>query len=506
MWDHILTCIFLIECLLQVYAWGKTYFDTNMNRIDTLLVVIAVSDNWVLPATQVYSSNSKYILDTFGIMRMIRLMHLLRILRLLRLQQKLLVIVQSIGSSLVSMFWVASLLALTIYAGAVLCTTRFKHDENVGHFFRDLWTSMLALFSIVLLADWANIIWPVAENQPWMVLFFVIFVIFTSFGVVNVIIGIIVESTTQASVRFAEEDENARMKKKLQRLMELEEVVDQLDVNVDGTLSDTEMASTIQCEEFSRFVCDLHLPAGFTVADLITIIAGDSSTSLSRNMFVDGMYSLLNRDALQQGLVIQLALAQVKDLIQQVHEDVATQVQSGFQQMYQHLAAMDQQVDFEIPRADCSYRCLSTMKPSQRARSTNTKSVSPQSEHVSMRKTHGDRHQGQVAKETSRHVRASVSAASKEGRGNSQMDPESVLGQLGRNRVFDGANTFGHAEPCLIGRQDNEVNEQCLHIAAEHGPIPVCRHLKFDNPCTCKIPQNGCTARHTNWQYATNGI
>ena len=58
--------------------------------------------------------------------------------------------------------------------------------------FGSMGCSMLTLFNVAILADWGEVVRPISEKQPLMMAFFVFFVLFVCYGVMNVIIGMIV--------------------------------------------------------------------------------------------------------------------------------------------------------------------------------------------------------------------------------------------------------------------------------------------------------------------------
>merc|ERR1719409_860760 len=79
-------------------------------------------------------------------------------------------------------------------------------------YFGSIPRSMYTLFNIVILAEFAEIGRPMIEKQPEMLMFFAIFIVFTTFGVLNVIIGVIVDNTMEAA-KSMEKDYAEREKK-----------------------------------------------------------------------------------------------------------------------------------------------------------------------------------------------------------------------------------------------------------------------------------------------------
>jgi len=325
---YVCTAFFVSEIAAKMYTWGaRQYFHENVNKLDTMIVILAVVDTWILPSAAQYEGGA------LNPLQMIRWLRLLRVMRLFEVNKRLLVVVKGLVASLSSIFWVGVLLTLVIYAFAIFCITTLKHDHAVQGYFEDLSTSMLTLFSMALLTEWGNIVWPVWKSQPWVVPLFVFFVMLTSLGIVNIIIGIIVEQTTEASRWFREHDHEMRMQERIQKVKVLSEVLYKLDLDSTVRLSRHEVLAAITNAEFDRLTRELNLPKGLTAHDLSVLIAGDSSSSLSKEQFIDGMYRLLNNNGTQSAIMTQLLMGKVQDTIHLVHQDLVGRMQVGFEQL-----------------------------------------------------------------------------------------------------------------------------------------------------------------------------
>merc|ERR1719387_2671328 len=91
-------------------------------------------------------------------------------------------------------------------------------EFNPYMYFGTIPRSMYTLFCIVILAEWPEIGRPIIEKQPHMFAFFLVFIIFTTFGVMNVIIGVIVDNTMEAAKSIEADDEQTEKSRKLQLL------------------------------------------------------------------------------------------------------------------------------------------------------------------------------------------------------------------------------------------------------------------------------------------------
>jgi voltage-gated sodium channel len=88
---------------------------------------------------------------------------------------------------------VAGLLLIVFYIGAVISTTLY--GEAFPEWFGSLGASMYTLFQVMTLESWSmGIVRPVMDVFPYSWLFFIPFITVTSFTVLNLFIGIIVDA------------------------------------------------------------------------------------------------------------------------------------------------------------------------------------------------------------------------------------------------------------------------------------------------------------------------
>ena len=100
------------------------------------------------------------------------------------------------------MVFVIGVLGLIFYVAALLATKLFgtSLDSNMIKWFGTISASAYTLFQIMTLESWSmGIVRPVMEVYPWSWIFFVIFILITSFAVLNLFIGIIVDAMQQQS-------------------------------------------------------------------------------------------------------------------------------------------------------------------------------------------------------------------------------------------------------------------------------------------------------------------
>jgi len=171
--DFLLLLAFTVELALRIYAFRDRFFRDPWGLFDLFVVLIA----WI-PAS--------------GPLAVLRALRVLRVLRLLSVVPSLRIVVEAMLAALPGMGSIVLLMLLLFYVFAVMATKLYG-DIDPEHF-GTLGTSTYTLFQLMTLDDWANIIDPVVTEQPGALLFFLPFLLIATFVVLNLFIGVIVDS------------------------------------------------------------------------------------------------------------------------------------------------------------------------------------------------------------------------------------------------------------------------------------------------------------------------
>lgn len=183
--DKICLTIFIVELTMKLVVYRFSFFKEGWNIFDLLIVVVAL----------IPSSGGLSILRAFRILRVLRLITAVDSFR--RVVNGMLIAIPGVGS-------VAGLLLLVFYISGVLATMLF--GEDFPQWFGTLGQSMYSLFQIMTLESWSmGIVRPVMEVQPYAWTFFIPFIMVTTFTVLNLFIGIVVDA--MATVKEAEQEE-----------------------------------------------------------------------------------------------------------------------------------------------------------------------------------------------------------------------------------------------------------------------------------------------------------
>jgi voltage-gated sodium channel len=176
--DKAILSIFVMELTLKLYAYRSKFFRSGWNVFDLLIVSASI-----LPAT--------------GSLTILRSFRVLRVLRLFSLVPQMRFVITGLLRAIPGMASVVGVIAIIFYISSVLVTKVFGNAGNpvLDGLFGDLGKSMFTLFQLMTLEDWVGgIVEPAMELYPMAWLFFIPFIIITSFAVLNLFIGVIVEA------------------------------------------------------------------------------------------------------------------------------------------------------------------------------------------------------------------------------------------------------------------------------------------------------------------------
>jgi voltage-gated sodium channel len=133
-----------------------------------------------------------------GSLKALRALRVIRALRLLSVVPQMRAVVQALFDALPGMGAVIIMLSIVYYVFGVMATLMF--GDSFDAWFGTLGRSLYSLFQIMTLESWSmGIVRPVMDVYPYAWAFFVPFIIVTSFSVLNLFIGLLV-NTMQSAV------------------------------------------------------------------------------------------------------------------------------------------------------------------------------------------------------------------------------------------------------------------------------------------------------------------
>lgn len=172
--DRAVLGLFVIEISAKLIAHGPRFFRSGWNVFDFTIVAITL-----VPAGAGLS--------------VLRALRILRVLRLVSIVPSMRNVVTGLFAALPGLSSIGLLLALVFYVGSVIATKLF--GAAFPDWFGTMGLSAYTLFQIMTLESWSmGIVRPVMEDFPYAWLFFVTFILTTTFTVLNLFIAVIVNA------------------------------------------------------------------------------------------------------------------------------------------------------------------------------------------------------------------------------------------------------------------------------------------------------------------------
>lgn len=219
--DRLILAIFTAELLARFAVYRLDFFKDPWRVFDFVVVTIAL-----LPAT--------------GGLSVLRALRILRVLRLISVVPSLRRVVGGLIAALPGMGSIVLLLGLVFYVFSVMATKLYA--ASFPEWFGSIGASAYTLFQIMTLESWSmGIVRPVMETYPLSWLFFIPFIVATSFAVLNLFIGIIVSAMQEEHETTAHDERQSmevRQVQMLEELRALREEVSRLSASPDRVKAD----------------------------------------------------------------------------------------------------------------------------------------------------------------------------------------------------------------------------------------------------------------------------
>jgi voltage-gated sodium channel len=170
--DDIMLGIFVVELAARIIVHRLAFFRDPWSVFDFVVVAIAL-----IPTT-----------ETFSVLRALRI---LRALRLITAVPALKAVVAGLLAALPGMGSIVLLIGLLYYVFAVMATKMYGSESP--ELFGTLGKSLFTLFTVMTLEGWVEVVKSL-DTRPYAWVFFVVFIVVTTFMVLNLFIGVVVNA------------------------------------------------------------------------------------------------------------------------------------------------------------------------------------------------------------------------------------------------------------------------------------------------------------------------
>lgn len=233
--DMLILWIFVCEVMIKIYAEGKRpwkYFKSGWNLFDFFIVVAGFAPIIIHAITHSTSQGDLHILAAARVIRLARALRVVRVFRLITHLRPLQILVETLLRSIPSMLYVALLMMMLFYVYAIIGVSLFASNDPAH--FSSINQAGLTLFQCMTGDSWSDImkiqmVPPVEgslteDHTVLAPIYFVSFMIFASFIILNLVIGIIVSAMEEARTIHVREELAAIKAEEQAQSQDLDEV------------------------------------------------------------------------------------------------------------------------------------------------------------------------------------------------------------------------------------------------------------------------------------------
>ena len=199
--DRTILAVFVVEIALRLAVHRLAFFRDPWSVFDFTVVAIAL-----VPAS--------------GPLAVLRALRVLRVLRLITLVPSMKRVVGGLLSALPGLGSVSAIIGIIFYVSAVIATKLF--GAAFPQWFGTLGDSAFTLFQVMTLESWAmGIVRPVMEVMPMAWIFFLVFILSSTFTLLNLFIAVIVNAIQQeqgGEARSSADTEVAQLRREIAAL------------------------------------------------------------------------------------------------------------------------------------------------------------------------------------------------------------------------------------------------------------------------------------------------
>lgn len=333
--------VFLGELCLKISILRFKYFKVSWNIFDFVLVAMSLIN---LAAEATIGKHAV-------VLRIFRMLRVVRVVRLLRVFRELYILTRGIFMSAQPIMWVVLLLVMLTYMTAIFACLAFEHskydypgysewderlswegmDFNPEQYFGTVLRACCTLFNLLLLTEWPEFSRAVFTKYPFLLLFFVAYIVFNTFGVMNILISIIVDNTIQMAGELKSETAALSEVRKLVIVSQLRSLIESIDADGSGDITLAELDEAVKDERISRLLSEVGFPADFEAKELFTLLSRDGENFITVEDFMCDAFRQIacERDPFQFHCLALSAISRLKKAVRECKEELLDAVKSS---------------------------------------------------------------------------------------------------------------------------------------------------------------------------------
>jgi voltage-gated sodium channel len=265
---------FIGELVVRFVSKRREFLYDFWNVLDCLLVGAAAFEAFFLAPAGMGGQ-----IRFFTVLRALRIVRVIRLVRMFAAFRELWLLVGGVVNSLKALGWVGIIMAIVLYVCAIVTTAEIGHNHETyatgpsydgevwpyEKYFGTVLRSMFTLFQVMTLDGWCDdVVRHVVYRQPLLGVFFIVFLVVTAFGLVNVVVGIIVENTLAAAQVADQRVEERKSFIRRDAVEKLHDILDKSDIRRTGEISFDEL----RCSYESHIVREKFDQIGLTLEEI----------------------------------------------------------------------------------------------------------------------------------------------------------------------------------------------------------------------------------------------
>jgi len=304
---------FVVEVVCKLYAYGHNYF-----RIGWFVLEFLTSAGACMTLGMNYYDLAEGYEMSFTC---IKLSRIILLGKLFSVREEFQVIVVGFTRSLKDLYGVFFVVGVICYGCTLFCYsvigkhdytgTRWETDHEL--YFGGIMRTMMSLFSMIIVDEWAGYARPVYFEQPPVVMFFFLFSIVLTMGLLNVITGMVVDTVNSVK---ADHTATQLAKSQVAKRQKLEEIVEVVFADGANDITEEDFKNHHDKVELLDLVESIDFPHTFTLKDLFTVLDFPGQRMMIKSKFIDGIMCLIHGTHFQQHCTVLLSMNKVwRDIV-----------------------------------------------------------------------------------------------------------------------------------------------------------------------------------------------
>lgn len=292
--------IFVGELVIKVKYYRKSFFSEAWNWLTLFIASMAFVDVVILAPLKLSGK-----LRMLSLVRIVNLLRLKRVMSEYRMLKELELVLKGLVGCMLNLAWAVALLLVILYVFAIFAVTAIGSNQDsyqrvrkLGNgwdheaLFGTIGRSMLTLIQMMTLDTWSSGIARQVLDQQWhMIFFFILFMVLTTFGIMNLIVAIVVEQTLNTTRETAQRSRAAEERARNTELHYIKTIFLLLDTDCSGELNMEEFVEGCEDSEVQWRLRAIELNRN-DAKRLFQVIDGTGSRTLTMDEFIEGCTKL----------------------------------------------------------------------------------------------------------------------------------------------------------------------------------------------------------------------